>query len=333
MMLGSTVAALLVLPVALLLLAAADLLRGRGRLPSVRTYLFVLQYLINDSAEILLAPIYWTMAGLGTGLAGTASIQRHRRLQQWSVDLLARRAEQLLGLRLEIADEDLHELIPGPAIVISRHVSLFDASIPGLLYQRQDYDVRGIIMAEMLADPGFDLLYRRLGSVFIPRDHGGQARAAIEAMSVGADDRTAFVLFPEGRLYRPEVRDRIMGRLAASDPARAERLAGLRHLLPPRPGGFTTLLGANPAADVVLIDHRGLDRYRRLSDLAKAAPVSEPVEVAVRRFARSDLPDDADEQAVWLDDLWLALDGPPDQRPGQKAAGSTPGQQVSDGGG
>jgi len=308
MMLGATMAAVLAIPVALPILAVADLLRGRIRLPSVRTYLFALQYMINDSAEILLAPIYWTMAGFGTGLAGAASVQRHRRLQQWSVDLLERRADQLLGLRVEVSDEDLAELIPGPTIVISRHVSLFDASIPGLLFQRHDYDVRGIIMTEMLADPGFDLLYSRLGSVFIPRDNGEQARAAIDAMSDGADDRTAFVLFPEGRLFRPEVRDRVLDRLAAADPERAERLSELQSVLPPRPGGFVTMLAANPSADVVLIDHRGLDRYGRLADLAKAAPVNEPIKITVQRFPRSGIPDDAAEQAAWLDKLWLRLD-------------------------
>ncbi len=295
-MLGATLVAFVALPLLLPLLAVFDLVRGRFRFPSVRTYLFVLQYLFNDSAEIVLAPAYWLRPELG------------RRLQRWSVSSLERRADQLLGLRIEISDDDLAALSPGPVIVLSRHVSLFDASLPGLLYQRHGFDVRGVIMAEMLADPGFDLLYQRLGSVFIPRDNGEQARAAIETMSDGADDLTALLLFPEGRLFRRSVRDRLLARLTEPDPARADRLGGLENVLPPRPGGFLTLLAANPSADVVLIDHRGLDRFRRLADVAAAAPVDVPVEVTVQRFSRSELPTDPADQVAWLDQLWLGLD-------------------------
>ncbi|MDH3294313.1 MAG: 1-acyl-sn-glycerol-3-phosphate acyltransferase, partial [Acidimicrobiia bacterium] len=257
---------------------------------------------LNDSAEIVLAPVYWRRPQFG------------HRLQCWSVETLARRAEQLLGLRLVISDDDLAALTPGPVIVISRHVSLFDASLPGLLYQRQGYSVRGVIMAELLADPGFDLLYPRLGSVFIPRDDGPRARAAIAAMSDGADNRTALVLFPEGRLFRPSVRDRALARLAQSDPDRSARLGRLRHVLPPRSRGFLTLLASNPDADVVLIDQRGLDRYRRLADIAADAPMTEPVTVTVKRFHRPELPTEPLDQAAWLDGRWLELDQSLDDR-------------------
>jgi hypothetical protein len=35
-------------------------------------------------------------------------------------------------------------------------------------------------MAGLLGDPGFDLVYGRTGSVFIPRDHGPQAIEMIQ---------------------------------------------------------------------------------------------------------------------------------------------------------
>ncbi len=301
--------ATLALPLALPALAVADLIRGRRRLPSIRVYLFALQYLLNDSAEILLAGPLWLAAGMGTGLGRPASINRHRRLQQWSLDLLERRAAQLLGLRVETAGPfgpDRHR--PGPVIVISRHVSLFDASLPGIVYHRAGYAVRGVIMAELLADPGFDLLYSRLGSVFIPRDGGPAATEAIATMVDGAARQTAYGIFPEGRLFRPEVLDRSLTRLSQSDPERAERLSPLRNLLPPRPGGLLALLDALPTADVVLLDHRGLDRYRHLTDFASRAPVDQPITVTARLKARADIPDDRAGRIRWLDDLWLALD-------------------------
>ena len=127
-------------------------------------------------------------------------------------------------------------------------------------------------------------------------------------MTADADDRTVYVIFPEGRLFTPTVRDRALSRLADSDRARADRLAGLSHMLPPRPGGLLTLLAALPRADVVLLDHRGLDDYRNLGDLAKVAPVGDAIEIGVERFARSEIPTDTAEQIRWLDELWLGLD-------------------------
>ncbi len=311
-MLGATAVAVLTFPLAVSVLVVADLVRGRFRLPAARVYLFALQYLINDSVEILLAGPYWLMAGFGTRLRSPASIERHRRLQQWSIDLLERRAEQLLGLRVEMTSEDHRALDgtgdDGPVIVVSRHVSLFDASLPGVVCHRAGYATRGIIMAELLADPGFDLIYGRLGSVFIPRDDGEAARRAIAAMVDSAEGRTAYVLFPEGRLFRPSVRDRALERLSSSDPDRGERLRVLEHVLPPRPGGLLTILDAVPEADVVVLDHRGLDRHRRLADLVAAAPVADPVTVTARRIPRSEVPSEAAGRVRWLDDLWIQLD-------------------------
>ncbi len=307
-MLAATTAAVLLAPVIVMVAAAADAFSRRLSFPRVRVYLFLLQYMVNDSVEILLAPLLWAQAGFGASLDSDASVHRHQRLQAWSVTLLERRASDLLGLSIDVSDVAQQSLEPGPVIVISRHASLFDASLPGLLYQRLGYKVQGIIMAELLADPGFDILYGRLGSVFIPRDDGEAARTTVRAMTTNADPRTAYVIYPEGRLFHPKARDRSLARLQEKDPVRAERLNELAAVLPPRPGGLLTLLAELPQADVVVVDHRGLDSLRRLTDLVKVVPVGEPVEISVRRIARSDIPTDPDGQTRWLDDLWVELD-------------------------
>lgn len=330
-MLVATAIGFVALPVLAPALVVGDLVRGRPRLPRLRVYLFALQYGFNDSVEIVLAPIYWARAGFGTGLGSPASLERHRRLQWWSLDLLARRAERLLGLAVDLDDESRAALGPGPVVVVSRHVSLFDASLPALVYGRLGFATRGVVMAELLADPGFDLIYGRLGSVFIPRDDGPAARAAVEAMaaSIARDDdgrageTTAVGIYPEGRLFRPDVRDRLLARLGASDPGRAERLAGLSNLLPPRPGGLRILLEALPAADLVVLDHDGLDDLGRLADLADVAPLDRSIRVTARRIPRAEIPGvdpaedgSADAFTAWLDRLWLDLDRSLDDRRG-----------------
>lgn len=307
-MLGASLLATVVAPVALPAAALVDLLRGRRRLPTARVYVFALRYAWNDSVEILLAGPYWLLAGFGRRLDSPTSIARHQRLQHWSLRTLARTGERFLGLRLETDPSVDAALGTGPAVVISRHVSIVDASLPAWCALERGRSVRGVIMAELLADPGFDLLYGRLGNVFVVRDHGPEAIAAIAPVAAALDDDTLAVIFPEGRLFRPDVLARALERTGRRDPARAERLVGLRHVLPPRPGGFVALLLGAPEADVVLFDHRGLDRFARFADLARAVPLREPIRLTARRWSRAELPTDPAALIEWLDERWLELD-------------------------
>ncbi len=323
-MLAATAGLLIASPILLPAAAIADLARRRRRFPTVRLILFAMQYALNDSAEILLAPLLWVVAGFGTRLGSDASILRHQRLQAWSVAVLARRAAQILGVRLELEPAAIGALTPGPVIVLCRHVNIVDASIPTLLYQRLGYHTRGVIMAELLADPGFDLIYRRAGSVFIPRDNGPEAVAMLQHLRVGIDSSTVMVIYPEGRLFRPELRDRFLAKIAGIDPDRGRRLAGLRHVLPPRPGGVLALLEAMPTADVVVVAHAGLDQFAGFTDLVRAAPIVRPIDVTAWRIAAGDIPSDPAGRTVWLDEQWLRVDGWVDQRLIAAHPGTTP---------
>ena len=307
-MLAATVVAVVGLPFLLPALTIADLVRGRWQLPTVRVYLFVSQYAINDSAEILISPWYWLLAGLGTHLDSPVSIRRHERIQAWSIAVLARRAEQLLGIRIESDNQTADVLEPAPAIVMCRHVNLLDASLPALLYQQRGYHVRSVIMAELLTDPGFDLLYRRLGSIFIPRDNSAHARNAVAKLGTTLNQSTVAIIFPEGRLYRPELRTRLQTKLTQSDPDRGARVAGLRHTLPIRPGGVSALLDAAPDADIVIIAHTGLDTYPDFKTLARHVPLTTPVRVTAWRIPRSNVPPDPTERIEWLDTTWQQVD-------------------------
>ncbi len=306
LMLGATAAGVLASPLLLVVAAVIDIGKRRFRLPTVRVALFLLQYGINDSVEILLAPFYWVAAGLGTRLDRPRSIARHQHLQAWSIRVLARRAERLLGLRFDIDPISASALTPGPVIVLCRHVNVVDASLPTLLYQRLGYRTRGVIMAELLADPGFDLIYSRTGSVFIPRDNGPEAITTIR--TIGRDvDATAVVIFPEGRLFRPDRLERAVSRLALGNPERAARLSSLRHVLPPRPGGVLALIDAFPA-DVVVIAHHGLDQYASFTALARAVPLRKPIDVTAWRIPIAEIPTDEPGRIAWLDEQWVLVD-------------------------
>lgn len=307
LMLGVALVGLVASPVLLVAAVVLDLAKRRVHLPTARVVLFLLQYGINDSVEILLAPVYWMLAGFGTRLDRPASIARHDRLQRWSVDVLARRADRLLGLRLDLDPAAAAVLAPGPVIVLCRHVNIVDASLPTLLYQRLGFRSRGVIMAELLADPGFDLIYTRTGSTFIPRDNGPEAIAMIRELGRGLDATTALIVFPEGRLFRSDRLERAHARLSLEHPDRAERLASLTHVLPPRPGGVLALLDT-VAADVVVIAHAGLDRYASFTELAKAVPLREPISVTAWRVPAEQLPAEQSQRLVWLDEQWVRVD-------------------------
>ena len=307
LMVGVTIVGVLASPAILIVAATVDIAKLRFRLPTVRVTLFLLQYGINDSVEILLAPIYWTLAGFGTRLHQPTSSARHERLQQWSIDVLARRAESLLGLRLDIDPASTAALTPGPVIVLCRHVNIVDASLPTLLYQRLGYRTRGVIMAELLADPGFDLIYTRTGSVFIPPDNGPEAIDMIRTLGQSVDSTTAVVIFPEGRLFRPDRLQRAKARLALENTERAARLASLEHVLPPRPGGVLALLDRIPA-DIVVIAHSGLDQFASFTDLANAVPLRNPIRITAWRVPVDQIPTGDVERIVWLDEQWLLVD-------------------------
>jgi len=307
LMLAVTVVGVLASPAIIAVAAVVDLAKRRVRFPTVRVALFLLQYGINDSAEILLAPVYWVRAGFGTRLDTPTSIARHERLQRWSVAVLARRAERLLGLRLDIDPDSMAALTPGPVIVLCRHVNIVDASLPTLLYQRLSYRTRGVIMAELLADPGFDLIYARTGSVFIPRDNGPEAIAMIRGIGESVDSTTAVVVFPEGRLFRPDRLERATARLALENPERAVRLASLGHVLPPRPGGVLALLDST-RADVVVVSHSGLDQFASFTDLAEAVPLPDPIRITAWRIPVDQIPTGDAERIAWLDEQWLLVD-------------------------
>ncbi len=307
LMLAATAVGVVASPAILAGATFVDLAKGRFRLPTVRVTLFLLQYGINDSVEILLALAYWMLAGFGTRLDRPTSIARHERLQRWSIDVLARRAEHLLGLRLDIDPTSAAALTPGPVIVLCRHVNIVDASLPTLLYQRLGYRTRGVIMAELLADPGFDLIYARTGSVFIPRDNGPEAIAIIREIGQSVDSTTAVVIFPEGRLFRPDRLERASARLAHENPVRAARLESLRHVLPPRPGGVLALIDTLDA-DVVVVAHMGLDPFTSFAALAKAVPILDPIRITAWRTPRDHIPAGDAQRIAWLDRQWRLLD-------------------------
>jgi hypothetical protein len=84
------------------------------------------------------------------------------------------------------------------------------------------------------------------------------------------------------------------------------------------------LLDALPTADVVVVDHRGLDGLDGPSNLVAAVPADRPVTITARRVPRAEIPTEPGERTAWLDGLWLELDAAlrnPDPLPARPRSG------------
>ena len=300
--------ALVLAPLVLLVLATVDSVRRRWHYPKVRVFLFLLNYGLNDSIEILLAGPLWIMAGFGSRLNSVGSLNRHNGLQSWSIRTLARRVDQLLGVNIHISATDAKLLAQGGAVVLCRHVNLLDASLPSLLFGQHGVTSRGVIMAELLSDPGFDLIYQRTGSVFITRDGLTESISKLQILGRSINERSVAVIFPEGRLFRNNVLDARLERLKTTNPVRHSHLQNLRFSLPPRPAGFLEILRSSPNSDVVVINHVGFEDVGTFRQLAQQVPLNKTIDVTVSRYARHDLPHSDQELIEWLDQVWLSLD-------------------------
>jgi hypothetical protein len=176
---------------------------------------------------------------------------------------------------------------------------------------------------ELLLDPCLDVVGQRLPNVFVARGSGEPEReeAAIRALAQGLGPGEGMVIFPEGTRFTPARRERALERLEAGRAAeRSERLRGLRHLLPPRPGGPLALLGAAPGADVLVLGHVGLEGLAGVSDLLSGALVGRTIRVRFWRHAAAAVPRDSGAALAWLDERWLELDGWVDARLAAEAA-------------
>ena len=78
--------------------------------------------------------------------------------------------------------------------------------------------------------------------------------------------------------------------------------------MPPRHAGLWAILEGSPDADIVFVDHTGLEVINAIRRLPEQIPFQAPVRVTLHRVRRADIPDSRDTFKDWLDNAWLNLD-------------------------
>jgi 1-acyl-sn-glycerol-3-phosphate acyltransferase len=285
-------------PVALV----ADALRGRFRFPIARLLAF---------------GVCWTWIELaGVARSGATFLLGRARheptqyaLMKWWAGVLMSALRRTVGFAPRV--DGVEALAGGNAIVLARHASLADSlfSAWAILCQA-DIRPRYVLKRELLSDPCLDIVGLRVPNHFLDREapDGAVELVALRSLADGLGAGEVAVIFPEGTRANDRKRARALEKIADRDPVRAERLAGLRRLLPPRPAGTTALVEGAPDADIVFAWHTGfdgLDSFGRILDrLAKPLP---PVRIVFRRVPRHEVPA-GDGFATWLDEQWLRMD-------------------------
>ncbi len=298
----ATILLVALLPIWLPLAALADVLRGRFRLPTARLLAFGLLWSWLETVGVTIAAGLWLVGKRKDHAA-------HYRLQRWWAARLMAALRVTTGVRIEAADAS--SLSPGPAIMLCRHASLADSLVSAwVVTSGARMNPRYVLKRELLFDPCLDIVGNRLPNHFLDRNATDSAVEldALSALSAGLQDDQIAIIFPEGTRAAPKKRSRALEKIRERDPERADRLASLQHLLPPRPAGSAALIDGCPAADVVIAWHVGFDGLDTfggiLRHLAKR-PV--PVRFHARRVPRADVPS-GDAFTRWLDDQWVRAD-------------------------
>lgn len=285
-------------------LVVVDLLRTKFRLPLARLATFALCWAWLETAGVLAAAGLWA-----TGRA--RDVAAHFRLQRWWADRLMASLRVTCGITIHVEGAEL--LRPGPTVLLVRHASLADSLLTAwVVTEHAQLQPRVVLKRELLADPCLDVVGNRLPNCFLDRQAEDSAPGLAEIREMGAtmDARSVSIIFPEGTRANPSKRRRALERIAERDPDRAARLAGLEHLLPPRPAGTRALLegAATVDASVVVGWHVGFDGLDTFAGiLAALARPRTPIRM---RFARVDGPatfEGADFDR-WLDERWQQVD-------------------------
>ena len=290
------------IPVWLPLTVVVDVVRLRFRLPVARLLAFGLCWSWLEVAGVVGAFALWI-----TGQRG--NVRAHYALQRWWASNLLAALGVTCGITIEA--EGVEALQPGPVLMFARHASLADSLVSAyVVVVLAEMQPRFVLKRELLADPCLDIVGHRVPNHFLDRGARDSTPelAALEGLVTGLGPRDVGIIFPEGTRANSTKRAAALTRIGERDPARAQRLSVLGHLLPPRPGGAQAMASGAPAADVVLAWHvgfEGLDTFGGILDALGRR--FKPIRFVARRVPAAEVPRD-DRFAVWLDDQWIRMD-------------------------
>lgn len=271
-----------------------------------RMVAILITYLTGELFAVVGAFVIWVRSGFGTNRARL--VQMSYRLQLGWGNLLWEAVRVIFRLRIQIEGVEVGR--PGPILILARHASIIDNVLPFQLFTRaHGMTLRYVIKKELLLDPALDIAGSWIPNHFVDRqatDPEGEIKA-LRRLGTGLTENDGLLIFPEGTRFTKERQQRALASLQKRNPRFYRLVAGLRHLMPPHPGGALALLEAS-SADVVLVAHHGFDGFARVKDIWAGGMVGRLVTVRMTRVAFSDIPDGRGHRTEWLFKVWQEMD-------------------------
>jgi len=297
--------ALLTAPVLYVAALAIDLPLRRS-FATVRALAMLHVFLACETAGILATGWIW----LARGRDRERYLESNFRLQCWWATTLYRAGIRIFSLREEIEGSDA--AAAGPLLVFSRHVSPIDNLLPAVLISgAHGLRLRWVINRSLLRDPCLDIVGNRLPNCFVAAgtsDSDAEIRR-VETLGRDLGPRDGVLIFPEGALFTPARRDRIIRRLEESPDSRLlQRALSFQNVLPPRLGGSTALLEAARGVDVAFLAHTGLEGATEYRNILNGGLIGRTIRVRIWRVPAAQVPASRDERTEWLFDQWRQLD-------------------------
>ncbi|MCW2992555.1 MAG: hypothetical protein JWQ18_50 [Conexibacter sp.] len=270
----------------------------------------------------LVAMLWWFLFGelrgiAGLTLIGLASLGRDTRTRRFRVYRLRQlwAAGHLGGVRrlfdLDFDVRGLDDVAPGPVLILMRHASIIDNTMPDTVVGRaHGLGLRFVLKRELEMIPTIDIGGRWVPTNFVRRGSGDTVRELQDLAKLGIDldPHEGILIYPEGTRSTPKKLASAKAKIAERQPEIAPLADKLQHVLPPRLGGPLALLEATRGTDVVFCGHVGLDGFEYISDIWRGGLVGGTVHVQFWRYPASEVPVERDAQIRWLYDRWQVVD-------------------------
>ena len=290
------------LPLWVVVTMMVDAVRGRVRFPISRLIAFATCWAWLETVGLVVA-LFLFFTGRGR------SVPAHYALQTWWCRSLIQALGFTVGLQISV--EGAENVGTGPFVAFCRHASLADSIMSSwVVASHVGLRPRFVLKKELKMDPCLDILGHRLPNYFVDRESSdivGELQG-IEQMAAGLGVKDCAVIFPEGSRASAKKRVRALERLRERSPQRAETLAGLKYLIPPKPAGANALLSAVPEANVLTMWHSGFDGLDTFSGiLSHLGRAKANVHVRVEEISRASIPS-GEAFVSWLDAKWVEMD-------------------------
>jgi 1-acyl-sn-glycerol-3-phosphate acyltransferase len=273
---------------------------------AVRLVTMAWWFLLGELRGLVVLGLLWLRsAGRDTPARRLGVYRLRQRWAAWHLGAIKR----LFKLRFEI--EGLEDAGPGPVVVLMRHASIIDNTLPDAVMARpHDLGLRFVLKRELRMVPTIDIGGGWVPTAFVHRGSGDTAAELelLRRLTVDLEPREGILIYPEGTRHTPAKLARAQEIIRERQPEVAPLADRLHHTLPPRLGGPLALLDGARGTDVVFCGHVGFDGFEYISDIWAGGLVGTTIKVRIWRYPAAEVPAERDELVRWLYARWQVLD-------------------------